>query len=86
MSDFRSRCAELVAAMDSYPVRPKAHRDLCNRVRDELKREPPTDEEIDQFAAFWWGPVRAADTLGDLVQAGVMSEFARAVLSYWGGI
>ncbi len=47
---FRARCAQLVAAMDSYPLRPKAHRDLCNEVRIELeelaKPQDPTDEEL----------------------------------------
>jgi len=33
---FRSLCAELVRAMDSYPLRPKAHRDLCNQTREAL--------------------------------------------------
>jgi hypothetical protein len=33
VTDFRELCYELVRAMDSYPLRPKAHRDLCNKVR-----------------------------------------------------
>jgi hypothetical protein len=45
---FRSLCSELVRAMDSYPLRPKAHRDLCNRVRVALiasdLREPTRKE------------------------------------------
>lgn len=89
MTDFRARCAELVTAIDAYPIQPKAHRDLCNQVRKELNQPaitPPTDEELDEFAVFWWGPERDANTLDDLVQDGLMGEFARAVLNCWGGI
>lgn len=58
MTDFRARCAELVAAMDTYPLRPKAHRDLCNQVRTELEQvepEQPTDEELmNALWVKWW--------------------------------
>jgi hypothetical protein len=40
MTDFRELCAELVRAMDSYPLRPKAHRELCNKVRAALDQTP----------------------------------------------
>jgi DNA-binding response OmpR family regulator len=45
MPDFRELCAELVQAMDKYPVKPKAHRDLCNRVRaaiEQAERQQPS--------------------------------------------
>jgi hypothetical protein len=38
MADFQALCHELVKAMDGYPLRPKAHRDLCNQVRFALKK------------------------------------------------
>lgn len=51
---FRTRCAQLIAAMDSYPLRPKAHRDLCNEVRVELEQSgpaAPTDDDLFELAA-----------------------------------
>jgi hypothetical protein len=41
MPDFRDLCWELVRAMDSYPLRPKAHRELCNQVRLALADTMP---------------------------------------------
>jgi len=46
MTDFRELCAELVRAMDSYPLRPKAHRDLCNRVRQALEQTDPVRSKV----------------------------------------
>lgn len=49
MTKFQDFCTELVRAIDSYPLKPKAHRDLCNKVRAELKRaqlNEPTDTEL----------------------------------------
>ena len=43
MSDFRELCAELVRALDTYPVRPKAHRELCNRVRAAIELSEQTE-------------------------------------------
>jgi hypothetical protein len=43
MADFRELCQELVRAMDSYPLRPKAHRDLCNKVRTALAATATAD-------------------------------------------
>lgn len=73
MTDFRDLCSRLVAAMDTYPVRPKAHRDLCNQVRRELARPvamAPTSEELTIFAYKKWS--------GDPI------AWARAVLARYG--
>lgn len=73
MTDFRARCAELVAAMDTYPIRPKAHRDLCNQVRRELAQpvlKEPTNEELTIFAYKNW--------------KGNPVVWARAVLAHYG--
>lgn len=40
-TDFRELCRELVRAMDSYPVRPMAHRQLCDHVRQVLAETAP---------------------------------------------
>ncbi len=77
---FRTRCAELVAALDAYPLRPPAHRQLCNEVRTELngpKPEGPTDEELlelmpeamqDEFA---YAATVCSDATGGRVKAGI---------------
>ena len=36
---FRSLCSELVRALDSYPLRPKAHRDLCHHAWKVLETQ-----------------------------------------------
>jgi hypothetical protein len=46
MTDFRDLCWQLVRAMDSYPLRPKAHRDLCNKVRTALAATAPADSPV----------------------------------------
>ena len=54
MTDFRELCYELVRAMDSYPLRPKAHRDLCNRARAALAEydpKPGTGSDLDPVFA-----------------------------------
>ena len=48
MTNFREMCAELVCAMDSYPLRPKAHRELCNKARAALD-QLPSDPALDQI-------------------------------------
>jgi len=48
MTDFRELCAELVRAMDSYPVRPRAHRNLCNKARAALD-QTPSDPALDHI-------------------------------------
>jgi hypothetical protein len=99
MTDFRMRSAQLIAAMDSYPLRPPAHRQLCNEVRAELKAPPPTDDELlelmpetmrDEFA---YAATVCSDATGGRVKAGIFRvclntaalEYARAVLERWGG-
>jgi hypothetical protein len=55
VNNFRTRCTELLAAMESYPLRPKAHRDLCNRVRAELEHEPLIE------GRWYWVRFRASE-------------------------
>ena len=41
----------------------------------------PTDEELDEFAIFWFGPELDVE---DYIEKGYMALFARAVLERWG--
>ena len=36
-------CRELLRALDSYPIRPMAHRQLCERARQVLRETSPAD-------------------------------------------
>jgi hypothetical protein len=97
MPDFRARCDQLVQAIDKYPVKPKAHRDLCNEVRAELEKfKPPTDDELFELATKTGlvGQIAiAAATHPEKVDQGLVTGlandaaivFARAVLKRWGG-
>jgi hypothetical protein len=78
---FRSLCSELIRAMDSYPLRPKAHRDLCNRVRvalaaSELKE--PTRKELHETYLEAYKSCQPQQG-PDAQEAGL-----RAVLARWG--
>lgn len=93
---FRTRCAQLIAAMDAYPLRPKAHRDLCNEVRMELEMPPPTDDELFELAAKTGlvGQIAIAaathpDKVDQSLVTGLANDaaivFGRAVLKRCGG-
>jgi len=44
----------------------------------------PTDEELDEFAVFWWGSDTDERTVTDVIECCSMAAFARAVLARWG--
>jgi len=77
---FRSLCFELVRAMDSYPLRPKAHRDLCNKVRGALavESEKPTKKELHDTYIKAYKACQSQQG-PDAQEAGL-----RAVLARWG--
>ena len=85
MPDFRARCDQLVQAIDKYPLKPKAHRDLCNEVRAELEVSPPTEDDLNEAAVFWWGDDTDEYTVAEAVASGCMAEFADYILRRWGG-
>jgi hypothetical protein len=87
MTDFRALCAELLRSLENYPIQPLRDRDLCIRARAALAQpEPvgPTDEELDEFAVFWWGSDTDERTVTDVIECCSMAAFARAVLARWG--
>jgi hypothetical protein len=86
MPDFRARCDQLVQAIDKYPVKPKAHRDLCNEVRAELEVLPPTEDELDEAAVFWWGDDTDKYTITEAINSGCMAAFADYILRRYGGV
>jgi hypothetical protein len=44
----------------------------------------PTDEELDEYALFWWGSDTDERTVTDVIECCSMAAFARAVLARWG--
>jgi len=46
--------------------------------------EGPTDEELNEFAVYWWGPDTDERSVEDVIQCGGMAVFARALLARWG--
>jgi hypothetical protein len=44
----------------------------------------PTDEELDEFAVFWWGSDTDERTVTNVIECCSMAAFARAVLARWG--
>jgi len=63
--------------------------DCANRARiAALAAQPepvaPTDEELDEFAVFWWGSDIDERTVTDVIECCSMTAFARAVLARYG--
>jgi hypothetical protein len=44
----------------------------------------PTDEELDEFAVFWWGSDTDERTVTDVIECCSMTAYARAVIARWG--
>ncbi len=88
MTDFRALCKELMDAIDSgVPVERIKQSPLSVRVDAALAQpEPqgPTDEELDEFAIYWWGSEIDERSVSDVIESGSMAAFARAVLDRWG--
>jgi len=59
---------------------------LAIEARAALAEQPvgPTDEELDEFAVFWWGSDTDKRTVTDVIECCSMAAFARAVLARWG--
>lgn len=89
--DFRALCAELLSALETegythWTINPDED-PLCERARTALATpppEPPTDEELDEFVAFWWGAHTDECTVTDVIEDDNMAAFTRAALEMWG--
>jgi hypothetical protein len=93
MTDFRALCAELADSVElllemrsnDRPMR--VTEDRLNRARAALAQpEPqgPTNEELDEFAIYWWGPETDESLVSDVIECGSMVAYARAVLARYG--
>jgi hypothetical protein len=87
--DFRALCAELLAALEIQLDELRFNNRLCVRARAALAQpepEPvaPTDEELDEFAVFWWGSDIDERTVTDVIECCSMTAYARTVLARWG--
>ena len=91
MTDFRALCEELNGLLEYISdISPHLCEDeinnLTNSARAALAEQPvgPTDEELDEFAVFWWGSDTDERTVTDVIECCSMNAFARAVLARWG--
>lgn len=88
--DFRALCAELVDAMADHTANALQREvEVTARARAALATpppKPPTNEELDEFAIYWWGPDTDERTVSvsDAIECCNMGSFARAVLKRWG--
>jgi len=87
--DFRALCAELIENLEIHCEVDVYSLKLINRAQAALATpppEPPTDEELDEFAIYWWGPDTDERTVSvsDAIECCNMVSFARAVLDRWG--
>ena len=89
MTDFRALCVELTDCLEKADW-PHRYKDVFQQWADisraALAEHPvePTDEELDEFAVFWWGPDTDERTATEVIECGSMAAFARAVLARWG--
>jgi hypothetical protein len=99
-TDFRALCAELTQALKQLQDRLEEHYrpgevlavelDMSARLLDRadaaLAEQPvlPTDEELDEFAVFWWGSDTDERTVTDVIECCSMTAYAHAVLARWG--
>jgi hypothetical protein len=44
----------------------------------------PTDEELDEFAIYWWGSETDERSVSDVIECGSMAAYAQAVLTRHG--
>jgi len=86
MTDFRALCAELLEWAEHTSSHYYVQADVLVRARAALAEQPVglTDEELDEFAVFWWGPDTDERTATEVIECGSMAAFARAVLARWG--
>jgi len=95
-TDYRALCAELntwlveIAASHMYlsPAAIGRINDVTDRTHIALKAQPepvaPTDDELDEFAVFWWGPDKDELTVADAIDCCSMTAYGRAFHARWG--
>ena len=81
MTDFRALCAELLDDYGQCRYRSELHDRACAALAEQPVG--PTDEELDEFAVFWWGSDTDERTVTDVIECCSMAAFARAVLARW---
>jgi hypothetical protein len=91
MTDFRALCARMADELDHYQQLLMDDRRATHALATEARwflaqPEPqgPTDEELDEFAIYWWGSETDERSVSDVIESGSMAAYARAVLTRWG--
>lgn len=90
-TDWRALCARMADELDHYRQLlmddRRATHALAAEARVALAQpEPqgPTDEELDEFAIYWWGTEIDERSVSDVIECGSMTAYARAALARWG--
>jgi hypothetical protein len=82
---FRALCAELVDDLElsdwPYKLKEVFRADIARARAALAQPEPqgPTDEELDEFAIYWWGSETDERSVSDVIESGSMTAYARAV-------
>jgi hypothetical protein len=87
VTDFRALCEELLDWAERTSSHYYKQPDVILRARAALAQpEPqgPTNEELDEFAIYWWGPETDERLLSDVIEWGGMAAYAQAALARWG--
>jgi len=88
---FKSLCARMADELDHYRQLLMDDRRATHALATEARwflaqPEPqwPMNEELDEFAIYWWGSETDERSVSDVIECGSMTAYARAVLARWG--
>ena len=88
MTDFRGLCARMADELDHYRQllmddRRETHA-LATETRAALAQTElqHTDDDLDEFANFWWGPETDDLTVATAIENGQMTAFVRAIVTW----
>jgi len=96
MTDFRTELehaaqelelaenALLCSSFHNSAIRVKAAARRARAALDQPEPQGPSDQELDEFAIYWWGPETDERLVSDVIEWGGMAAYARAVLARWG--
>jgi hypothetical protein len=87
-TDLKDRAAAALHFGQPEPQPPAAIVEMVNKLHQinnpAIQPVAPTDEELDEFAVFWWGSDIDERTVTDVIECCSMTAYARAVLARWG--
>ncbi len=82
MTDFRALIADDAFAASFQSL--GQYRTALLAALAQPEPQGPTNEELDEFAIYWWGSETDERSVSDVIECGSMAAFARAALARWG--